>query len=64
MPRIKSSPKKCIKSNLQPQPNSWVFLLKGTSFMLKVFLVCEFFVYMVETEEFPLANENTRLCFV
>lgn len=29
MPRIKSSPKKCIKTNIQNPTNSWVFLLKG-----------------------------------
>ncbi|KAK4879649.1 hypothetical protein RN001_007795 [Aquatica leii] len=29
MPRVKAEPKKCIKSNLQQPPNSWVFVLKG-----------------------------------
>lgn len=29
MPRVKASPKKCIKTNLQQPANSWVFLLKG-----------------------------------
>lgn len=29
MPRVKAEPKKCIKSNLQQPPNTWVFVLKG-----------------------------------
>lgn len=30
MPRVKASPKKCVKSiNSSQQPNSWVFLVKG-----------------------------------
>ncbi|EFA04271.1 ribonuclease H2 subunit B [Tribolium castaneum] len=34
MPRVKASPKKCIKSNLQQPTNSWVFLLKGEALEL------------------------------
>ncbi|XP_060517245.1 ribonuclease H2 subunit B [Cylas formicarius] len=34
MPRIKASPKKCIKTNLQQPTNSWVFLLKGEALEL------------------------------
>ncbi|KAF7269351.1 ribonuclease H2 subunit B [Rhynchophorus ferrugineus] len=34
MPRVKASPKKCIKSNLQQPANSWVFLLKGEALEL------------------------------
>ncbi|KAF5271361.1 hypothetical protein FQA39_LY08159 [Lamprigera yunnana] len=29
MPRVKAEPKKCVKSNIQQPPNSWVFVLKG-----------------------------------
>ncbi|KAK5646277.1 hypothetical protein RI129_004741 [Pyrocoelia pectoralis] len=29
MPRVKAEPKKCIKSNIQQPPNTWVFVLKG-----------------------------------
>lgn len=32
MPRIKASPKKCVKTSNSQQPsNTWVFLLKGKS---------------------------------
>lgn len=34
MPRVKASPKKCIKTNLQQPTNSWVFLLKGEALEL------------------------------
>jgi ribonuclease H2 subunit B len=34
MPRVKASPKKCIKTNLQQPANSWVFLLKGEALEL------------------------------
>ncbi|XP_050307063.1 ribonuclease H2 subunit B [Anthonomus grandis grandis] len=34
MPRVKASPKKCIKSNLQQPANSWVFMLKGEALEL------------------------------
>ncbi|XP_066254414.1 ribonuclease H2 subunit B [Euwallacea similis] len=34
MPRVKSSPKKCIKTNLQQSENTWVFLLKGEALEL------------------------------
>ncbi|CAG9839716.1 unnamed protein product [Diabrotica balteata] len=34
MPRVKSSPKKCIKTNLQQPANSWIFLLKGEALEL------------------------------
>nr|CAI5870431.1 unnamed protein product [Callosobruchus analis] len=34
MPRVKSSPKKCIKTNTQQPTNSWVFLLKGEALEL------------------------------
>lgn len=34
MPRVKSSPKKCIKTNVQNPTNSWVFLLKGEALEL------------------------------
>ncbi|KAK9888667.1 hypothetical protein WA026_000896 [Henosepilachna vigintioctopunctata] len=34
MPRVKSSPKKCIKANIQNPTNSWVFLLKGEALEL------------------------------
>ncbi|CAG9772019.1 unnamed protein product [Ceutorhynchus assimilis] len=34
MPRVKASPKKCVKSNLQNPTNSWVFLLKGETLEL------------------------------
>lgn len=34
MPRVKSSPKKCIKSNIQQPANSWVCLLKEETFEL------------------------------
>ncbi|KAL1491158.1 hypothetical protein ABEB36_011798 [Hypothenemus hampei] len=34
MPRVKASPKKCVKSNLQQPENSWVFLLKGEALEL------------------------------
>ncbi|KAJ3654014.1 hypothetical protein Zmor_013228 [Zophobas morio] len=34
MPRVKASPKKCVKSNIQQPTNSWVFLLKGEALEL------------------------------
>ncbi|XP_018576312.1 ribonuclease H2 subunit B [Anoplophora glabripennis] len=34
MPRIKASPKKCIKTNVQHPTNSWVILLKGEAIEL------------------------------
>lgn len=37
MPRIKASPKKCVKtSNPQQSSNTWVFLLKGELIALDV----------------------------
>lgn len=37
MPRIKASPKKCVKtSNPQQSSNTWVFLLKGELIVLDV----------------------------
>lgn len=34
MPRIKASPKKCVKtSNSHPAANSWVFLMKGNNIL-------------------------------
>lgn len=32
MPRIKASPKKCVKTNTQQTANTWVFLFKGEVF--------------------------------
>lgn len=34
MPRVKASPKKCVKTNVQQPPNSWVFMLKGEALEL------------------------------
>nr|XP_022914180.1 ribonuclease H2 subunit B isoform X1 [Onthophagus taurus]XP_022914181.1 ribonuclease H2 subunit B isoform X2 [Onthophagus taurus] len=34
MPRVKASPKKCIKTNINQPNNSWVFLLKGEALEL------------------------------
>ncbi|XP_065163031.1 ribonuclease H2 subunit B [Atheta coriaria] len=34
MPRVKASPKKCIKSNVQQPTNNWLFMLKGEALEL------------------------------
>ncbi|XP_017775814.1 PREDICTED: ribonuclease H2 subunit B [Nicrophorus vespilloides] len=34
MPRVKASPKKCIKANIQQPTNNWIFMLKGEALEL------------------------------